>query len=158
MLYRVERLPDGPEPWMTRLTRTLAAIRPVTTSQLLAVWLENRNETFAPQEAVAAVDASLGALPARLFVDPELRRNPRAMVERSLPLMAMWKILDSEDGGYRLGKVRRHPQFPFVDDIIAHQVRFFEQTMENAVYAPGARSERARIRRDEVAPTVERRL
>ncbi len=158
MLYRVERLPDGPEPWMTRLTRTLAAIRPVTTSQLLAVWLQNRVDLFSTQEAVAGVQALLATLPPQLFVDPELRRNARAMVERSLPLMAMWKILDCDGGGYRLGAKRRHPQFPFVDDIIAHQVRFFEQTIENAVYAPGGRSERARIRRDEVAPTAERRL
>lgn len=158
MLYRVERLPEGPEPWMTRLTRTLAAIRPVTTSQLLAVWLEGRDARFSAQEAVAAVQAALAALPARFFVDPELRRNPRAMVERALPLMAMWKILERDGADYRLGALRRHPQFPFVQDVIAYQARFFEQTMENAAYVPGARNERARIRRDEVASTVERRL
>lgn len=158
MLYRVERLPDGPEPWMTRLTRTLAAIRPVTTTQLLAVWLENRAEGFSRNDAVAAVEASLAALPPRLFVDPELRRSPRAMVERALPLMTAWRILEREGGEYRLGPRRCHPQFPFVDDIIAYQARFFEQTVENAAYVPGAHSERARIRRDEVAPTAETHL
>ena len=158
MLYRVERLPDGPEPWMARLTRTLAAIRPVTTTQLLAVWLENRAGCFSPSEAVAAVQAALAALPPRLFVDPELRRNPRAMVERALPLMAAWNILEAEGVNYRLRACRRHPQFPFVEDIIAYQSRFFEQTMENVAYVPGVRSERARIRRDEVAPTAERHL
>jgi hypothetical protein len=158
MLYRVERLPDGPEPWMMRLTRTLAAIRPVTTSQLLAVWLQARSGAFGADEAVGAVEASLAGLPPRLFVDPELRRNPRRMVQRALPLMTMWKILDCDGGRYRLGARRLHPQFPFVADIIAHQARFFEQTIENAAFAPGARSERARIRRDEVAPTVERHL
>ena len=80
------------------------------------------------------------------------------MVERALPFMATWKILESDGGGYRLSARRRHPQFPFVQNIIAHQTRFFEQTIENTAYVQDAQSERARIRRDDVAPSAEPRL
>jgi hypothetical protein len=49
--------------------------------------------------------------------------------------MTRWKILESSGGRYRLTAVRRHPQFPFIDDIVAHQGRLFEETLENAEYA-----------------------
>ena len=57
------------------------------------------------------------------------------MVRRALPLMTRWKILECGDGRYRLGAVRRHPQFPFVGDIVAYQARFLEETIANADYA-----------------------
>ena len=120
---------------LATMTKTLASIRPVVTSQLLAVWLMGRHGAFTVDEAVAAVEAQLAALPPQLFVDPELRGNPRSMVRHALPLMRLWKILDFSDGLYRLTAVRRHPQFPFVDDIVAHQARFLEETLENADYA-----------------------
>jgi hypothetical protein len=117
------------------MAKTLAAIRPVVTSQILATWLMGRDGAFTVDEAVAAVEAQLAALPPKLFVDPELRRNPRAMVRQALPLMALWKILESGGGRYRLTEVRRHPQFPFIDDIVVHQARLFEETLANAEYA-----------------------
>lgn len=136
MLFRVVPLQDGPEPWVTRLARTLAAIRPVTASQLLGAWLHARSERFTEDDAVVAVTGALERLPRGAFVDPELRRKPRAMVRAALPLMAQWHILERDGDGYRLAAVRRHPQFPFVDDIIAFQARFLEETLEHAAYAP----------------------
>ncbi|HYL26980.1 MAG TPA: hypothetical protein VEW74_04035 [Candidatus Nitrosotalea sp.] len=135
MLYRMLKLGEGSEPWMTRLTRTLAAIRPVTTSLLLGAWMHARDASFTPDEAVAAVEDALAKLPPKLFVDPELRRNPRAMVKAALAFMAGWKILERDGERYRVGAVRRHPQFPHVDDILAFQARFLEETLENSAYA-----------------------
>jgi len=139
MLYHVVRYgpldPQRDDKKLATMTKTMASIRPVVTSQLLAVWLMGRHGAFTVDEAVAAVEAQLAALPPQLFVDPELRGNPRSMVRHALPLMRLWKILDFSDGHYRLTAVRRHPQFPFVDDIVAHQARFLEETLENADYA-----------------------
>jgi len=135
MLYRVARLPDGDEPWMQRMTRTLAAIRPVTTSQLLGAWLHERTKNFTLDEASAGVKALLARLPPELFVDPEVRRGLRAKVRAALPLMLRWKIIERDGGRYRVAAQRRHPQFPFVDDILAYQARFLEETLENSAYA-----------------------
>jgi MFS family permease len=135
MLYRIVPLQDGPEPWMTRMTRTLAAIRPVTASQLLGSWLHGRVRSFTPDEAVRAVETALAELPTLIFIDPELQRNPGAMVRAALPLMVGWKILEREGDRYRLSQQRRHPQFPFVEDIVAYQSRFLAETLENAGYA-----------------------
>ncbi len=135
MLYRVVRLPEGTEPPMTRLTRTLAVIRPVTTSQLLGTWLRALADSFTLDEAVCAIEAKLATLPPALFVDPELRRNPRAMVRAALPRMREWEILERDGDRYRVATRRRHPQFPFVEDILAYQARFLEETIENAAYA-----------------------
>jgi hypothetical protein len=135
MLYRIVPLQDGPEPWMTRMTRTLAAIRPVTASQLLGSWLHGRVRSFTPDEAVRAIETALAELPTLIFIDPELQRNPGAMVRAALPLMVGWKILEREGDRYRLSQQRRHPQFPFVEDIVAYQSRFLAETLENAGYA-----------------------
>lgn len=135
MLYRLVRF-EGSD--MALLTKTLAAIRPVTTSQLLGTWLDGRAERFTVDDATTAVRERMAALPPGIFVDPELRRSPRAMVERALPLMLSWQILEKDGDGYRVAAARRHPQFPSVDDILAFQTRFLEETLENAAFADGA--------------------
>jgi MFS family permease/GNAT superfamily N-acetyltransferase len=132
LLYRVARLESND---LTTLTKTLAAIRPVTTSQLLGTWLDGRTESFTLGEASAGVEAQLPDLPPAVFVDPELRRKPRALVAAALPRMVTWGILERDGARYRLGARRRHPQFPFVDDIVAYQARFLEETLENTAYA-----------------------
>jgi MFS family permease len=147
MLYRIVRLPDGSESWMTRLTRTLAAIRPVTTSQLLGAWLFGRQESFTLAEAVAAVERWLATLPDRVFVDPELWAAPRRTIGAALPLMVMWQILERDGDRYRVAQRRHHPQFPFVEDIIAYHAHFLEETLANAAYAPQAESAPANARR-----------
>ena len=138
MLYQMVRYgaldPQRDDKKLTTLSKTLAAIRPVVTSQLLGKWLDGRDGEFTVGEAVAGVQAELSKLPPQLFVDPELRRNPPAMVRLALSLMTRWKILECRDGRYHLGADRRHPQFPFVDDIVAYQARFLEETIANADY------------------------
>lgn len=155
MLYRIARLEDGPEPRLERMKRVLAAIRPVTTTQLLGAWLDGRTESFARDEAVAAVESAMAALPRALFVDPELRKNSRAMVGAALPLMVEWEILERDGERYRLSARRHHPQFPFVQDIIAYQKRFLEETLEYAAYAVAPDGDRARTPQGEAATSAD---
>lgn len=131
MLFRYARLRDR-----AALTQTLAATRPVVTTQLLSAWLEHRSDAFTERDAVAGVAERLAALPPTLFVDPELRRDPGRLVRAALPPMAGWRILERVSGAYRLGTQRQHPQFPMVDDIVAYHARFLEETVANAAYAP----------------------
>ena len=130
MLYRVVPLDGAP------MMPTLAAIRPVVTSQLLGAWLNEREGAFTADEACAAVEERLANLPKEVFVDPELRRNPRRMVRSALPLMVNWKILQYDGDRYRTAAERRHPQFPFVSDILAYQTAFLEETLSNARSRP----------------------
>jgi MFS family permease len=134
MLYRIRPL-DG-EPMVPKL----AAIRPVVTSQLLGAWLAGTDDWFTEEEALAGVRKQLAELPARLFVDPELKRDPQRMVHAALPLMVEWKILERENARYRLASERHHPQFPYVRDIVAYQDAFLRETLEHAAY--GERLER----------------
>lgn len=135
MLYRVVYFGPLREDGMASLTRTLAAARPVVTSQMLGEWLASHDVPFTEDEACVAIEARLATLPSSLFVDPELRRNPRGMVRAALPLMVVWSILERDGDRYRLAAKRRHPQFPFVDDIIAYQANFLEETLAGAAYA-----------------------
>ncbi len=87
-------------------------------------------------EACSAVAERVQTLPAGSFVDPELRRKPRALVRSALILMEReWNILEATAGRYRLADRRRHPQFPLVEDIVAYQVRFLEETLANVAVA-----------------------
>jgi hypothetical protein len=154
MVYRVAILGDK-----EKIKETLAATRPVVTSQLLGAWLDGRTQPFTAEEAVAAVETKLASLPKPLFVDPELRRNPRRLVCSALPLMVAWGILchpeqprsgvvegqldgraalrqAQRDTWYALTQTRRHPQFPFVADIISYQANFLAETIANAQYSP----------------------
>jgi len=114
---------------MKLLARKLASIRPVTTSLLLGAWLDGRSQEFSADDAAAGVEAALAQLPPAIFVDPELRAKPRAMVRAALPLMVKWQILERDGNGFRVAAQRRHPQFPFVEDILAYQSRFLEETL-----------------------------
>ncbi|MBV9232768.1 MAG: hypothetical protein JO030_01890, partial [Candidatus Eremiobacteraeota bacterium] len=136
MLYRIARfgtVADGAA--MTAMTRTLAAIRPIVTSQVLSAWLLSHGGSFTEDDAVLAVQSALKGLPGGVFVDPELRRDPARLVRKSLPLLVSWKILERDGERYRLAAERLHPQFPFVNDIVAHQTAFLEETLSNAAYA-----------------------
>jgi MFS family permease len=139
MLYRLVRLDDR-----EHLSQTLAAIRPVVTSQLLARWLETRTDSFTANDASNGVEEQLRALPSSLFVDPELRSNPDRMVRNALPLMLRWGILENAGSSYyRVAAQRQHPEFPHVADIIAFNARFLEETIANAAYGiPYARMQR----------------
>ncbi|HTU80475.1 MAG TPA: hypothetical protein VMF61_00005, partial [Candidatus Acidoferrales bacterium] len=76
----------------------------------------------------------LHSLPAGLFADPELRRDPAGMVARALAWMTQLGLLARDGAGYRLTANRRHAQFPFVADIVGYNARFLEETIANAAY------------------------
>ncbi len=130
MLFRVVRLDDS-----NLMIRALAAIRPVTTSQVLAAWLDGRTSEFAQEDAVAGVDERLRALPPKLFVDPELLADSSRLVRAALRNMVEWNILEASGGRYRMGAIRRHPQFPTVADVVAYNARFLEGTIDTAATA-----------------------
>ena len=130
MMYRLLRLDDR-----EHMTQTLAAIRPVTTSQLLGAMLNGRATAFTEGDAVAHVRDALAALPPELFVDPELRADPDGAARRAVAEMVRLTIVVGSGGRYALAPERRHPQFPLVEDIVAHQANFHAETLENAAYA-----------------------
>ena len=131
MLYRIEPLGTAP------MVKKLAAIRPIVVSQVLGAWLHDRGDVaFTVQQACDAVRERLAQLPPKLFVDPELRRRPDALVRAALPRMVKWGILHKDGTRYSLSPERRHPQFPFVRDIVAYQMAFLNETIQNAAYAP----------------------
>ena len=100
----------------------------------VGAWLAENEGWFTEDEAARAVSERLAGLPPQLFVDPELRRDPRRMVRAALPLMAQWEILERDGARYRLSPQRRHPQFPFVREIVAYQAAFLQETLEHAAY------------------------
>lgn len=124
LLYRVLPAQDPSD-----LRSSLCAPRPITASQLLGSWLMRRDGAFREQDALAEIVRALSDLPRDAFVDPELAADPARMVRRALPAMAGFSILAAESGSYKLAAVRRHPQFPLVPDIVAHQSNMFAETV-----------------------------
>jgi MFS family permease len=115
MLYHIVRLERR-----ELLRDTLAAVRPVTVSQLLAASIKERGMPLEEEEAIAEVERRLRELPQELFVDPELRRSPQRMAR-----LALAGVRALRDG-------KRHPQFPGVADMIAYQATFFAETLAGA--------------------------
>jgi hypothetical protein len=121
MLFQVVLPSDA-----ARLGMSLAAARPITTSQLIADWLATSPREIDAETAARAVFERLTALPPAAFVDPELERRPAAMARAALTGLVRLQILDSS---YALTANRRHPQFPGVPDIITHQANQFAETI-----------------------------
>jgi len=112
---------------------SLKAARPVTVSQLLAPWLLTRgSDPFSEATGVAAVGAALAVLPERLFVDPEVRRDPQRVVREAVATCERLGILTKNGSGYRLTECRRHPRFGEVADVVAFQANSFAETLEGS--------------------------
>lgn len=125
----------------------LKAARPVTTSALMAEWLCSRSGTFTAEEAAAALQARVASLPGEVFVDPELARAPKAMAIRAVRRMTQLGILEHSNEGCALAERRVHPAFPDVEDIVAFQARFLEETLVPNAAGPSAppAAQRARV-------------
>jgi MFS family permease len=130
MTYRLLPLNDR-----DKLTETLAAIRPVTTSQVLAAWLAGRTLPFEERDAAAGVREALDTLPPALFIDPEFRANPERATHRAIEEMARRGLLTKAAERYQLASQRHDPRFPQVEDIIAYLARFHGETVQNAAFA-----------------------
>ena len=124
LLYRVVPALDRSD-----LRASMAAPRPITVSQVLATWLRGRDGAFAADAAVAGVSALVRSLPGSVFVDPELSADPERMARGAIKELTQLHILLPDGDGYRLSTERKHPQFPDVVDIVAHQANFLEETL-----------------------------
>jgi len=125
LLYRVVK-PAYPDDLRT----SLAAARPITLSQLLATWLQARDESFTRKAARDGVGATLDEVPARAFLDPELRPRFAEKLDDALSAMGTRGLLTADaSGAYRAGKTRHDTRFPLVPDILAHQANCFAETI-----------------------------
>jgi len=127
MLYRVVKYTG-----VADVGTELAAARPVTTAAVLASFLRGGPETFAFEDALHATRERLASLPDNVFVDPELRDDPRAAVELALATLRKRGTLTMEGGRYRLTAQRADKQFPHVTDMIEFQANMLDETVESA--------------------------
>ncbi len=127
VLYRLVELRDR-----STIANELRVARPVTITQLLASWLNERAESFDERGAIELVERSLGNLPPLLFVDPELRRDPKRITREALQTMVRIGLLRRDDAGmYHIAR-RTVDLFPQTDDIFAYQARFFAESVNAA--------------------------
>jgi hypothetical protein len=127
MLYRIVRPADPAD-----LGHSLAVERPVTASALLGTFLAGREESFTAGDALAAVRAQLRALPARLFVDPELRRRTAAVVDEALAMLVRRGTLARADDRFTLTAQRTDTRFPHVADMVTFQRNMLAESIEAA--------------------------
>jgi hypothetical protein len=127
MLYRVLPFGDSAD-----VGTSLAAARPITTSALLAPFLLDTDAPFATRDAARAVRERLDALPANVFVDPELRRAPDALVAKALETLRKRGTLAADGGHYRVTAHRIDARFPHVPDMLVFQRNMLEETLASA--------------------------
>ena len=127
MLYRVVQPADRND-----LGTSLAAARPVTTTALLATFLCGVDAAFEANAARESVRAQLAALPAGAFADPELQRDPDAVVTEALGVLVRLGILAADGPRYRLTGHRTDVRFPHVADMIDYQRNMLEETLAAA--------------------------
>ncbi|HXW50494.1 MAG TPA: hypothetical protein VEJ41_00770, partial [Candidatus Acidoferrales bacterium] len=126
LLMRILLPPDPDD-----LTTSIKAVRPVTTSQVIAAWLRAHGDgPFTVDEAESGLAGLLASLPRAAFVDPELRRAPNEMTRHAIAGMLTLGTLAESGAGYRLTTQRKHPKFSLVDDMVAYQANFFEETVD----------------------------
>jgi hypothetical protein len=127
MLYRILQ-PANPGD----LDTSLAAARPVTTSALLAPFLLQANGPFTLSDAVWGVRERLHALPGNVFVDPELRRAPAAVVAEAVAKLTKLGTLALDGERYRLTEHRANPRFPHIADMVSFQSNMLDETIAAA--------------------------
>jgi hypothetical protein len=127
MLYRVVRPAQRDD-----LGSSLAAARPVTTSALLATYLAGTDAPFAAGDAQRAVRKQLDTLPANVFPDPELLRDPDTAVSEALTVLVRMGILGADGTRYRLTGARADARFPHVADMVTFQKNMIEETLAAA--------------------------
>jgi len=127
MLYRIVKPAHRDD-----LGSSLAAARPVTTSALLASYLSVVGVPFAADEAQRAVRRQLDALPANVFADPELQRDPDAAVSEALTVLVRMRVLGAAGKRYCRTGNNADPRFPHVADMIAFQKNMIEETLAAA--------------------------
>ena len=127
MLYRILK-PAKPDD----LGSSLAAARAVTTSALLATYLSSVDGPFAAEDAKRAVRLQLDTLPANVFPDPELQRDPDVATAEALTVLTRMGFLRADGALYRLTETRTDPRFAHVPDMVAFQRNMLAETLAAA--------------------------
>jgi hypothetical protein len=127
MLYRILK-PANPDD----LGTSLAAARAVTTSALLATYLCAVDGSFDADDAKRAVRKQLDTLPANVFPDPELQRDPDAAVAEALTVLVRMGMLGADGKLYRRTGTVHDPRFAHVENMIAFQKNMIEETLAAA--------------------------
>ena len=127
MLYRIVRPADP-----TDFGTSRAAARPVTTSALLSTFLLEAPMPFTLADATRAVRRQIDALPAGVFVDPELFAAPEAVTAEAAALLVARGTLAPDGAGYRLTERRGDARFPHVADMVTFQRNMLEETLATA--------------------------
>jgi hypothetical protein len=124
MLYRILRPADAND-----LGTSLGAARPVTTSAVLATVLLELGAWFTRDDVVAAAVARLATIPARAFVDPELRANPPRVIDEAFANLEHRGTLRRAGDGYTLTEQRGDPRFPHIADMLSYQRTMLAETL-----------------------------
>lgn len=127
MLYRVLRYEGS-----SAIGTSLAAARPITTSAMLATFLIDGPPKFTAGDAARDVRERLGSLPANVFVDPELRADPTAVVRAALKALQERGTVAADGTQYRVTDRRTDARFPHVSDMIAYQRNMLDETVASA--------------------------
>jgi hypothetical protein len=127
MLYRIVKPANAAD-----LGSSLAAARAVTTSALLATFLVASDAPFTAAQAQFAVRQQLDALPANVFADPELARDPDSVVAEALRVLIRMRILGADGIRYRLNADRADARFPHVADMVTFQKNMVAETLAAA--------------------------
>jgi len=127
MLYRIVR-PARPED----LGASLAAARAITTTALVAAFLSGADGPFYAAAARESVHAQLAALPANVFVDPELQRDPDGAVTEALTVLVRLGTLAADGPRYVLTDRRTDARFPHIADMVTYQRNMLAETLSSA--------------------------
>lgn len=124
-IVRAEKSVDG-------LPQELLAIRPVTVSQLLAEWLEDRQDAgdFSPEDVERGLSQRLASLPSRAFLVPELSHFAASVVERALKAMTRLGYLEPTGADYRRTAKRHDERLHEPRDVFSHQVVSLKETLD----------------------------
>jgi hypothetical protein len=105
----------------------------VTTCALVAAEILGRSVPFTAADVTTAVVKRLALLPSNVFVDPELRADPRACVHDALRgLASSGAAYALTNGTYALTGHCSDRRFPHIVDMIAYQTAMLEETLECA--------------------------
>lgn len=128
MLYRIVR-PLVP----ADLDASLAAARPLTASAVVAAFIVAQSSSFRADDAVAAVTATIAALPSTAFVDPEFATDLKQSTRDILAALVVRGALRRNGDVYDRGEPPTDKNFPLVTDMLAYQANFGNETIAAAV-------------------------
>ncbi len=110
----------------------LLAARPVTASQVAAQAVLRAEGSLRSLQALEREALGLlFAMPADIFPDPRLDKNPVGMLRAAFRGLVRQGWLVRHGDGWIRARYGKNPHFPQVDDLLAYQAGMLEQTLEN---------------------------